>query len=488
MELLNDELNQELSSMADVLDSKRSQREDEMAEIVLRRIADGIQSREADILALMASGSKNWQQAVREVVVRDILSAADGVLWCPEFVEKLRCDQRVMIYTGSHWEMVGTQQWKDFVGLCAERCGVPESQRMAPAFMKQLYEAAAFNVAKNRRQFIPDDEVWLNLANGTLVLRKDGSVTLREHRKEDLFTYTLNYAYDAQATCELWMSFINRVLPEMASREVLREFISYCFCKGHFLEVMLMLYGGGLNGKSVTLEIIENLLGSMNVSYLSLSDLSNDDVKRAAIEGKKLNISHESGKDVNPNVLKQVTSGERVTVRHLYRDPYETRDYGKLIAAFNELPRAENTFGFFRRLIILPYEVTIPKEEIDRNLASKLKRELPGILNWVLEALPGLLSRKEFTYSENCARAMEHYRLQSDNVRLFLNEACEDTEFTTKALDIYNAYRNYCFGSQLKPVSRKHFYDRLEGLGYTRTCYGNVAYFNLKITNYEYEQ
>ena len=244
---------------------------------------------------------------------------------------------------------------------------------------------------------------------------------------------------------------------------------------------MLWLYGEGLNGKSVTLEVVETLLGSKNVSYLSLSDLTNDDVKRAGIEHKMLNISHESGKDVNPNVLKQLTSGERVTMKHLYRDPYESNDYGKFMAAFNQLPRAENTFGFFRRLIVLPYEVTIPKEEIDRQLSSKLKAEVSGVLNWVLKSLPRLMKDSEFTASENCERALERYRIQSDNVRLFVNEMCEKSDYTTLASEIYTAYRNYCLGASLKPIGKNKFYDRLESLGFKRVMHANVIYFKLKV-------
>jgi putative DNA primase/helicase len=249
----------------------------------------------------------------------------------------------------------------------------------------------------------------------------------------------------------------------------------------HALERLLLLYGEGLNGKSVTLEVIEAILGSVNVSYLSLSDLTNDDVKRAGIEGKLLNISHESGKDVNPNVLKQLTSGERVTVKRLYRDPRETSDYGKFIAAFNILPRAENSFGFFRRLIILPYKVTIPKEEIDRQLSSKLREELSGILNWVLSALPDLMSRGEFSPCESSERALEQYRLQSDNVRLFLSEQCEVSESTMPGQDLFNAYRNYCYESSLKNLGKKRFYERLESLGYEVVMYANLKCYKIKL-------
>lgn len=478
---INCSFEQELAAKVGELTSLRREREEMMVDFTLTRIAGEVKSKEADVMAVMARKG-HQQQEIREIVEREIKRAADGVLWCPEYDEKRRSDQRVMAYTGCHWEDVESQQWKDFVAACAERIGVPEAQRMSQTFMTALFEGVAYNLAKYRRQRVPAGEVWLNMRNGTLVLHKDGSVALREHRKDDLFTYTLPYAYDAEADCPQWHRFLDRVLPEGASQQVLAEFIGYCFKRGHELERMLWLYGGGLNGKSVTLEVIEALLGQMNVSYLSLSDLTNDDVKRAGIEGKMLNISHESGKDVNPNVLKQLTSGEPVTVKRLYLDPRETNDYGKFIGAFNDLPRPELTCGYFRHLIILPYEVTIPKEEIDRQLTTKLKTELPGILNWVLAALPGLLQRSDFTPSEKCERAMYRYRLLSDNVRLFLSEMCVASDSTTKAFEIYQAYRTYCLESQLKPIGRQKFYDRLEALGCTIESYGNVKYFHLRLT------
>ena len=474
-------LDLELTQKVGELETQRYEREQLLVELTLNRIAEEVTSHESDILKLMADGKGQCQHAVREVVVREVKRAADGQLWCPEYVERAKSEQQMNVYTGSHWQIVGSQLYKDFIGRCAMKCGVPESLRMNPVFMRALFESVAFNLAASRSQKIPKSEVWLNMHNGTLVISSDGTVTLRKHRKEDLFRYTLPYSYDPQAECPQWDNFIDRVLPAPDAQQLLREFIGYIFMSDHRLEKMLLLYGEGLNGKSVTLEVVESLLGSSNVSYLSLSDLSNDDVKRACIEDKKLNVSHESGKDVNPNVLKQMTSGEPVLIRNLYRDPRMINNYGKLIAAFNILPRAENTLGFFRRLLILHYQVTIPREEIDRQLAAKLKGELSGILNWVLKTLPALMTRNGFSPSESCERALEQYRLQSDNVKLFLNEMCEPSEYSMLAKDIFDAYRSYCLSSSLKPLGKTRFYDRLESLGYPCEKYGNLRRFKLKV-------
>jgi len=100
----------------------------------------------------------------------------------------------------------------------------------------------------------------------------------------------------------------------------------------------------------------------------------------------------------------------------------------------------------------------------------------------VLKALPALMTRREFSPCESSEKALEQYRLQSDNVRLFLSEACEASEYTTQASELFTAYRSYCINSSLRPIGKKKFYDRLESLGYERVMYANTLYFKLKVT------
>jgi putative DNA primase/helicase len=473
----NGSFEQELEHQVGNLISQRECREERIVDITLDGIVSDVVSKEQEISGVLMGSQRSEHNKLQQIVVDEIIRAADNRLWCREYVEKLKCDQQMMVYVQTRWESVEPQQWKDFVKLCAKKCGIPDHLLKNPSFMKKLFESAAFNFAAYRKQEIPKNEVWINLQNGTLVISADGTVTLRSHRMEDLFTYTIGYGYDADAECEQWHKFLDRVLPDKNAQQLLAEFIGYCLMPDHRMEKMLILYGDGQNGKSVTLEIIESILGSQNVSYLGLSDLTNDEVKRAGIEAKMLKISHESGKDVNPNILKQITSGERVTIKRLYRDPYETSNYGKLIAAFNQLPRAENVMGFFRRLIILPYNVTIQKNEIDRQLTQKLRTELAGILNWVLAYLPGFMKGSDFVYCEECEKALEEYKLQSDNVRLFVQMHCEESPYSQSGDNIFKSYRTFCSESGLQSLGKTKFYKRLENLKIKSEEINNKRYY-----------
>lgn len=251
--------------------------------------------------------------------------------------------------------------------------------------------------------------------------------------------------------------------------------------RSHRFEKMLWLVGPGQNGKSTVLEVLESLFGSENVSNLSLDLLTNDQIMRSAFEHKLLNISSETGDKINASVMKRICTGEAITVEQKYVNPHETTSYGKVIMATNEFPRPENTGAFFRRILILPFEVTIPDGEKDIHLADKLKEELPGILNWTLSVLPELMKRGEFTSCESSEKALEEYKLESDNVRLFLSEMLEPSKTSTHGQDLFNAYVAYCKAAQQYPLGRTRFYKRLDSLTHSGEKIRKVMYFKLKL-------
>ena len=90
-------------------------------------------------------------------------------------------------------------------------------------------------------------------------------------------------------------------------------------------------------------------------------------------------------------------------------------DYAKMLFCLNELPRTnDKSNGYFRRFLIVPFKVQIPKSEVDPKLAEKIiSTELPGIMNWVLEGRKRLIAQSGFTESSLCQKQLEEYRYGS---------------------------------------------------------------------------
>jgi len=363
-------------------------------------------------------------------------------------------------YNGAFWKQIGRDTLSGFLGEAARRLSVDWITSRFHLFRDQLYKQflAVANLPK------PDASEGLcliNLRNGTYEITPTGA-HLREFRREDFLTYQLPFDYDPKAIAPLWQKFLNRVLAEESRQKVLGEYVGYVFTPLK-LEMILILYGLGANGKSVVFDVINALFGRENVTNYSLQSLCRD-YYRAKLENKLLNYSSEISTRLEADVFKKLASGEPVEARLPYGQPFIMSRYARLAFNCNELPRdVEHTEAFFRRFLLLPFDVTIPEEEQDKRLAEKIiESELSGVFNWVLEGLQRLLQQESFTSCQASRKALEQYRKESDSVAMFLaEENYKRSNDFTEGKVLYQNYKSYCLDNGYKPLGRNNFYKRL---------------------------
>lgn len=318
-------------------------------------------------------------------------------------------DWCIYCYTGKCWERISDIDLKAFLkeAYC-KICGntVQASQREV---IEGLFKQFPYTVLSSGTTQAKDK---VNFLNCTLDLNTEKPMP---HSYYDYFRYVLPYAYNPNARCPMFMKYLDEVLPEKDAQNVLAEYIGWIFLPDLKLEKVLFLYGAGCNGKSVFVDIIEALLGRDNVSHESLSDMCGDsgDRSRANLAGKLLNTCS----DVSPNafsgdIFKRIASGEPISTRLLYKDVVTLTGYAKMMFCLNELPKTkDNSKGYFRRFLIVPFNVQIPKSRIDPKLAQKIiSTELPGIMNWALEGRARLVRQQGFSDSPICDRELEKYR------------------------------------------------------------------------------
>lgn len=379
----------------------------------------------------------------------------------------------IYLFNGTHWEEISKETFQKFLGDAAIKMKVPVYSAKYFRFKKELYEQF-MSTAYLDKKGADVNKVLINLENGTFEINKDNT-KLRQFNRSDFLTYKLSFKYDKKAEAPIFLKYLNRVLPDVSRQKVLAEYLAYVFIKNNSNrlkeEKALILYGTGANGKSVFFEVVSALLGSENTSNYSLQSLTNENgYFRAKIGNKLVNYASEINAKLESSIFKQLVSGEPVEARLPYGQPYTLYQYAKLIFNCNELPKeVEHTNAFFRRFLIIPFDVTIPKEEQDKNLHSKIiKNELSGVFNWVLQGLDRLLSQKGFTQCNAVDEAVAEYKKQSDSVNMFIEEENYKTsqEKYTLIKELYQYYRVYCIEDGLRPVSKRNFTKRLKNLGY----------------------
>jgi len=162
------------------------------------------------------------------------------------------------------------------------------------------------------------------------------------------------------------------------------------------------------------------------------------------------------------------------------------KGYARFMFNCNELPKeVENTDGYFRRFMILPFRFTIPTQKIDPDLAKKIiNSELSGVFNCVLVGLIRLLENKKFTISEIVENQTLQYQKESDSVLMFLeDENYQKSVASNRPLsDLYSEYDSYCKSSGYWAGSLKTFSNRLKKNSFIvkRKSYGNAIFIEKK--------
>ena len=381
----------------------------------------------------------------------------------------------IYLFNGNYWTQLEKESFQKFLGEAAEKQGVVKFSARFYVFREKLFNQF-LSVGYLPTPEANKETVLINLLNGTFEINSQGT-QLRPFDRSDFLTYQLPFKYDPKATAPIFEAYLNKVLPDKERQNVLAEFLGYVFIKNGSKrlkeEKVLILYGTGANGKSVFFETAQALLGRENVSNYSLHNLTEEKgFYRVKIENKLLNYASETSLKVNNAVFKQLSSGEPVEACQKFGQPYTMYNYAKLIFNCNELPKeVEHTEGYFRRFLIIPFDVTIPAHEQDKTLHIQIiENELSGVFNWVLSGLERLLKQGKFSECEAAKKASENYKKESDSVMMFLEEKDYEPSLTETMPfnEIFQDYVNYCKESLFRPCGTTQFSKRLENSGYQK--------------------
>jgi len=293
-----------------------------------------------------------------------------------------------------------------------------------------------------------DADPWLlNCLNGTLNLRTG---ELAPHRREDLITNLAPVAYEPEAPCDLWISFLQRVLNDAELFDYFWRMVGYLLTGLTSEQVLHFLFGLGANGKSKVCETLLALLGDYAIvagPELIIArrhrGIPND---IARLRGVRVALMNETsqGSRFDEARLKDLTGGDSLSGRFLHQEFFDFPPTHKLLIRGNHKPAISGTDeGMWRRLRLVPFTVQIPEDEQDRDLGDKLRVELPGILRWAVQGC--LRWQREGLRPPSCVRdAVEQYRSESDTLGRFIDERCEVGKLAqVKSSAFFAEYQRY---------------------------------------------
>jgi putative DNA primase/helicase len=291
------------------------------------------------------------------------------------------------------------------------------------------------------------DPLKINVANGTLVVRRDfkeeppadwlkvsDCIRLKPHDPADLITKISPVEFDAGATCPEYDAFLDLVQPSVDLQRFIDDFDGYSLTGDASEQALVFHYGTGKNGKSTQINIKLHIAGDYGKSVPIDTFAQGDRARQAGQATPDLAMLHrvryvstsEPSKNwkLDEGLIKVLTGGDEVPVRELFAKSYfMLKPEFKLGMNGNFKPRidgGEKDSGIWRRIKLVPWLVKIPADKRDKHFGEKLKAEAPGVLNRMLRGLERWV-RGGLRDPIEVAEATEKFRQDSDPLGRFLD-------------------------------------------------------------------
>jgi P4 family phage/plasmid primase-like protien len=393
------------------------------------------------------------------------------------------------------------RKWLVWTGARWERDEAGRVHRLAKETVRSIYREASNEEDENRRKALakharasesetriramvelakseipaaPDEldaDPWLlNTAGGTIDLRTG---KLREHRREDLITKLAPVEYDPEAEAPTWSAFLERVLPGEELRQFVRRAAGYSATGNTSEQCMFIHHGPGANGKSTFQEAVTAALGD----YAMRTPTETLLVKRpggvpndiARLKGARLVTASETeeGRRLAESLVKDLTGQDTISARFMWAEWFDFKPTHALHLSTNHKPEIRGTdAAIWRRIRLIPWAVTIPPAEQDRELPEKLRAELPGVLAWIVRGCSEW-QREGLQAPEEVRKATRAYRAEMDVLAAFLADCCvRDEDETAFAGELWGAWKRWCEETGEQFGTQKRFGGRLAERGF----------------------
>lgn len=373
----------------------------------------------------------------------------------------------------------------------------------ADKFAKTLHTKA-----ENHKELFNYENRYINCLNGIIDTDTGELLPFTSDKKLDT-KFNGNYTNDIDKYKELYSKskfkeFLENIL-DSETILTLQEAWGVMLCPNATKVQRCFIYlGEGSNGKSSLFDIQTSLLYDKDKSVCGIGlGRFGDEFIMAMAEGRRVNIVRDDTVEGKINgVFKSAICGEEITVNKKNRDHVQMKFNIAWFYGLNRMPNTnDKSHGFFRRPIIIPFNVKFGTEqEVKNGEADKvgipgivediIKNEKDIIFMWAYEGLKRLKSNKwKITQSKASIQQMEEYKEEADSSYSFYKEYLVKKEgHNIHARKLYNKYKSWCFDegintpmnvTQFGRQMALHGHKKGTGMAHDENKPGNRVFFNV---------
>ncbi len=171
----------------------------------------------------------------------------------------------------------------------------------------------------------------------------------------------------------------------------------------------------------------------------------------------------EEGRARAMSKLKMMTGGDIISARFMRQDFFDYEPQFKVWILGNHkpvLPRVDEAIK--RRFHLVPFVVTIPPAERDRQLGDKLKAEYPAILRWMLDGCIAW-QRDGLKPPATVIDATQAYLADEDSIGAWTHECCwVGKQYYATLVDLFASWKAWAEANGERPGQRKELAKALD--------------------------
>jgi len=248
----------------------------------------------------------------------------------------------------------------------------------------------------------------------------------------------------------------------------LYEILAYCMLPNYPIHRIFCFIGNGMNGKSCFLNLLRRFIGPKNVCSTELDTLLQSRFEVTRLHKKLVcQMGETNFNEMNKtSLLKKLSGGDLIGYEYKNKDPFEDKNYAKIIIATNNLPTTtDKTIGFYRRWMIIDFPNTFSeKKDILDEIPDE---EYKSLALKCCTILKDLLEKREFDNEGNIEDRMKKYEDHSDPIQKFLDEfIIEDLEGYISKNDFVKKLNDWLNENKIRNMAENTIGRKMKEKGY----------------------
>tara|TARA_R110000744_G_scaffold380350_1_gene500883 strand:- start:1257 stop:3161 length:1905 start_codon:yes stop_codon:yes gene_type:complete len=328
---------------------------------------------------------------------------------------------------------------------------------------------------------------WLSIQ--VPVGKQNYEIVAEEVGSDRAARFALSCSYDPAAKCPVFDKFLDQTFDGAPDKQ---EQID-CFFTWMAAAVFgitskykraLFFYGTTDTGKSVVLDLISDFFPLDAQTNLTFEQM-NERFAKAALATSRINIVREVKKAAlksggfDSEVFKTAVGGESLQAEIKHGDLFTfVPRVAFVFGANGKIPLTNQGAAVHNRISVLHFRNQVAKEDQDVDLIQKLRTEMSGILNRILDAGVHLLETRSFIDPQTSKDLKAKWSSQVSSINAWLSECCvehkkighgEKKTKTTPTSVLYRSYVRWCETQGIKPTPKGAYWGKLEERGIHKT-------------------